>query len=326
MKIKNLCFIFFLAAAQVHGGITYYQGQFLDPDDIALASPDDHYRYACEAYHYHDWKHAIRHFHIISVNFPDQSYYEQAKFYLGVSYFYYGDYEFANQAFTDYLRCSNNPIYIEEALEYKFMIAQEFHKGAKRHMYGSKSLPAVMDAKDLAIDIYDEIITSFPAHNYAAESLFWKGSLLWQNYEYREGVEAFNTLIRRFPHHEKAPESYLMISRLYLSQAQKEFQNPDVLALAELNLKKFEHDFPSEERLDEARSYFQGVKETFAKGLFETGRFFERCKKRDASLIYYQNALRRFPDTTIAEMCRDRIEALDGSMTYEEFDIEEVSG
>jgi len=321
MKFKSLCLILLLSVAQAHAGITYYQGQFKDPDDIALNTADEHYRYACEAYHYHDWKHAIRHFHIISVNFPDHPDYDTAKYYLGVSYYYYGEPEFANQAFTNYLKGSNNPEFIEEALEYKFLIAQSFQAGAKRHMYGSKSLPAVMDASETAIEVYDEIITSFPCHALAAESLYWKGSLLWKNREYREGVEAFNTLIRRFPHHEKAPESYLLISRLYLSQAQKEFQNPDILALTQLNLKKFEHDFPSEERLDEARCYVQGVKETFAKGLYETGQFFERCKKCDASVIYYQNALRQFPDTAVAEMCRRRIQALG----VEEFEYQDLS-
>ena len=165
MKVKSFVVLLLITLAQSYAGITYYQGQFCDPDDIALASPETHYQYACEAYHYHDWKQAIRHFHIISVNFPDEPYYETAKYYLGVSYYFHGEYEFANHAFSDYLRTSNNPEFLDDAVSYKFSIAQAFQAGAKRHIYGSKSLPAWLDASGMAIDIYDEIITSFPCHH-----------------------------------------------------------------------------------------------------------------------------------------------------------------
>ncbi len=308
--MKYLLAALLITFSCVHGGITYYQGRFVDPEDLALADADTHFRFACEAYHYHDWKQAIRHFHIISVNFPEKPYYDLSRYYLGVSYFYYGEYEFANEAFTNYLKGTNHPEFIESAIQYKYDIAQAFHSGAKRHIYGSKSLPAWLDAKELALDVYDEIITAFPCHSLAAHSLYWKGCLLWGNCEYRESVEAFNTLIRRFPHHELAPESYLLIARLYLDQAKKEFQNPDILALTELNLRKFQNDFPSEERIEEAQQYVQGVKETFAHGLYDTGLFFDRWKKSEASMLYFQTALKRYPDTAVAEHIRRRFARL----------------
>ncbi|NGX58609.1 MAG: Outer membrane protein assembly factor BamD [Chlamydiae bacterium] len=321
MNLKNFFFVaisLILPLSQIDAGLTYHKGRIVDPDDIALCSVEEHYQYGCEAYHYHDWKHAIRHFHIVSINFPDHPCCENAKFYLGVSYYYFGEHEFANTAFSNYLKSSNNPEYLEDAIEYKFLIAEEFRAGAKRHIYGSKMLPAWLPATEQSIEIYDEIITSFPCHSLAAKALTSKAAVLWGNGDYRESVEAYLTLIRRFPKHEKAPESYLLISRLYLDQAHKEFQNPDILALAQLNFKKFEYDFPSEERLEEARYFVQEVKETFAKGLYDTGQFFERCKKTGASVIYYQNALQQFPDTAVAEQCRRRMMALDVDVAADE--------
>lgn len=308
----------FLAAAllacsltPISAGITFYDGKFCDPDDIALLSCEEHFEFGCEAYYYHDWKHSIRHFHIVAYNFPDHPCADIARYYLAVSYYYYGEYEFANTAFTQYLKASGNREFLEDAIEYKFLIAEAFRANkAKRHLYGSKSLPAWMPAAELSLEIYDEIITSFPCHPIAADALMCKAAQLWKTEEYRQSVEAYQTLIRRFPKHEMAPESYLLIARLYWDQARREFQNADLLALSELNLKKFEHDFPSEERLDEARYYVQQVKETFAKGLYETGRFFERCGKIEASAIYYQNALQKFPETSIAERCRKRMRAI----------------
>ncbi len=315
-------FLFILSSQQIQAGYTIHNGSIVDVDNLATLSAEKHYQYGCEAYHFHDWKEAVRHFHIVSYNFPDTFIGVESKFYLGVSYYYYGEYEFANHAFTDYLRCTNNPDHLEDAIEYKYLIADAFRTGAKRHIMGSKHFPAWLDATDHAIDTYDEIITAFPSHPLAVESLFAKGCVLWMTEDYRGSVDAFSTLIRRFPKHEKAPESYLMICRLYLAQATKEFQNPDILALAELNLKKFENDFPTDERLAEAKQYVQYVKETFAKGLYDTARFFERCKEYSASILYYQTALDQFPDTLVAQRCRGRMENLGADIAADDESID----
>lgn len=298
-------FMFFVQTAQ--GGYTIRDFRFVDVDELATLPVEKHYRYGCEAYHFRDWKKAAHHFNIVSVNFPHTNEGIESKFYLGVSQFYLGEYEFANQAFTDYLKCTNNPDHLEDAIKFKFYVAEAFRSGAKRRIMGWKYFPAWLDASEEAIETYDEIISAFPCHPLALDSLFAKGNLLWSMEDYRGAVDAFMTLIRRFPKEEKAPESYLMVSRVYLDQAAKEFQNPDILALADLNLKKFDHDFPTDERLDEAKHYVQLVKEVFAKGLYTTGRFYERIKKPSASILYYQNAIERFPDTDIASRCRNRL-------------------
>ncbi len=303
-------FLLGLSFQQVYGGYTIHNWNIVDVDNLATLTPEKHYQYGCEAYHFQDWKEAARHFQIVSHNFSHTQMGIESKFYLGISHFYFGEYEFANEAFSDYLRCTNNPEHLEDAIEYKYLIAQAFRAGAKRHIMGSKHLPAWLDATEQAIETYDEIITAFPCHRLAVEALYDKACLLWQIEDYRGGVESFTTLIRRFPKHEKAPESYLMICRLYLAQASKEFQNPDILALAELNVKKFENDFPTDERLEEARGYVQKVKETFAQGLYDTGRFFQRCRQPEASILYYQSAIDQFPETHVADHCRMRMDRL----------------
>ncbi len=149
--------------------------------------------------------------------------------------------------------------------------------------------------------MYDEVIASLPSREVAAKSLYGKGVLLRIRKEYRESIEALQTLTRRFPKTTEAADAFLLLCQIYLDQSKIDSQNPDLLSLAQINLTNFEKSFPGEERLQEARTQFQEMKEIFAHSLYETGRFYEKKKKKDASKIYYDEAVKRFPNTKGAD-------------------------
>src|SRR5690606_24320584 len=143
-----------------------------------------------------------------------------------------------------------------------------FKSGAKKHVLDAKQLPKWASADPLAIEIYDEVASALPSSDLAAKALFSKGSVLARQRDYRGSIDSFQLLIQRFPKHELAPESFLAINRVYLHQLRREFQNPDILAFAEINLQRFEESFPQEERIEQAYSELMAIKETYAKGLY----------------------------------------------------------
>lgn len=254
------------------------------------------------------WAEAVKCFAAVSANFPATPLGNEAFFYAGVSNYYLGDYDLANGEFNSYLQAESNPAYFFEAIEYKFYIAEQFRRGAKRHVLGTKHLPKWASGYDLALEIYNEVTIAMPHQDLAAKAFYGKAKLHLQNQELRESIDAFQTLIKRFPKHELAIESYLCINKVYLEQARREFQNPDILARAEINLRKFEDQFPGEERLQQARNDLQVIKEFYAKGLYDTGRFYEKIRRPKAAAIYYQKAITDFPDTRIANICRSRLQ------------------
>ncbi|MGK5595239.1 MAG: hypothetical protein ACSNEK_07780 [Parachlamydiaceae bacterium] len=231
-------------------------------------------------------------------------------YYLGVSSYHLSEYDLANSSFSQYLKSTNQPKFFEETLGYKYAIAEKFRLGAKRRLFETKKMPKWASGQSLALQIYDEVIFSLPCHELAALSLFSKADIQWKNREWRDAVESYQTLIRRFAKHELAPESYLCINKVYLEQAEHEFQNPDLIALAQINVRKFAKDFPKDSRVDQAENDLRLIQEIYARGLFETGRYYERTSRKRASVIYYHSAIHQFPDTKIAELCRERIAVL----------------
>ncbi len=55
--------------------------------------------------------------------------------------------------------------------------------------------------------------------------------------------------------------------------------------------------------------------------LYETAQFYERTDKAQASVIYYQNAITQFPDTKVADRCRNRLRAICPQALENEIDI-----
>jgi outer membrane protein assembly factor BamD (BamD/ComL family) len=270
----------------------------------------EHYSAGCRAFQSCHWNEAHRHFFIVSNSFNNCPLASEANFYLGVCFFNMNEFDIANEAFDVYLASTSNPQYFELAFGYKFAIAEQFRCGSKRRFCASRRLPKWACGRELAVKIYNEVISSLPSHEYAVQALYSKGWLLWEDRDHKGAVESFQSLVRRFPKHELTPECYILINHVYLDQSLHEFQNPDILALAEINTQRFIRAFPKEDRLTEAETLVQCIKEVNAKGLYDIAVFYETTNKPRAAVIYYQHTIARFPDTAFAREATFRLDIL----------------
>ena len=270
-----------------------------------------HFSQGCKWYQSKKWAKAAHEFERIVSLFPDDALAAQASFYLGVSYFEMEELDFANTAFSDYLKSSPDPELFEEAILYKFAIAEQLAEGYKRRYLKAKYIPKCFGGRELALSIYDEIILVVPMHSLAVRSLYAKGTLLQTLEEFRASIETYQTLIRCFPRDELTPAAYLKIAEDYNAQAQLESQNPDLIPLAELNLRKFEEEFPRDELVRYAEKLLLGMREIYAKELSEIGDFYERKGNHAAAAIYYASAIDQFPQTQVAIYCRAQLALLD---------------
>lgn len=314
MRFKTFAFLCLVSASaialRIDAGYVFQDGKFIDSACLPTMPAADHFNAGVAALEACDWSEAVINFAVLTCNCPNSPYGQEALYCLGVAYYNLDELDLANCSFSEYLQVKNNPKYFEEAIEYKFAIAEKLRCGARRRFLGSKKFPKWASGKTMALKIYDEVIAALPSHELAARALYSKGCLLWYIKDYRPSVEAFQMLIRRFPKHELTPECFVLINKVYLDQSQYEFQNPDILAFSELNLRRFQHDFPREERILEAAADVLAIKEVYAQGLYNTGCFYQKIQKPIAAIIYYQNAIKQFPDTCVAQLCREHLAIL----------------
>jgi len=304
--MKKLFFAFWvLLAAPLLSQEEIPVEQVLPLEEEEGPSVQEFYGYMQEAIDDGDWWSAIDYGQIVLYHFPDSPFGQEIPFFIGMAYLQLGQHELANESLSEYLRKSTSPKHFEEALDGKFAIAEFFREGGKKRLFGSHKMPAILPAREDALLIYEEIIASIPHHEMAAKALLGKAEIQAYDEDFRPSVETLQLLIRRFPKHELAAESYLRINQVYLSQAQTQQLDPDLLDLAELNLRKFKLAFPREPRLTEAEKALADIKELFAENLLETGEFYRKRKKTDASLIYFSKIVAKYPDSQAAVAARE---------------------
>lgn len=279
-----------------------------------VESVQKYYSLACNAFEKYEWLKVINYCNTIIKNFPESPFTKEALFYLGVACFNLKDYEASNRYFNRYLKDDFNPKYFEETMHYKYSIAKNFQNGAKKRLFGWNKGPKIIVAKEDALSIFDEIVASMPMHDLAAKSLFAKGQLLCDFEEYKDSVSTFEQLIDRFEKHELATESFIEIGKIYLKQTTYKKQDPDVLDLAELNLKKFKKGFSFEtEKIKELEDIILQMKEKFATGFLEVAQFYEKTNKKEAAIIYYSKIINSFPQTSASKIAQKKFDKLNES-------------
>jgi|JI9StandDraft_1071089.scaffolds.fasta_scaffold22057_5 outer membrane assembly lipoprotein YfiO len=292
-------------------------------------SPQDTYDRTLDAYQQKKWKEVVTYAKdlIDSQEAAGSPYLADLTFYTGVAYFHREDYDLANEYFSMFLAKHATPKFFEEAVVYKYKIAEKFETGAKKHIFGSEKLPKWVAAWEEAYTLYDEVINTLPRHEIAASALFHKGSMLWKEAKYKESVDAFQMLIRRFSKHPLAPESYLLIGEVYLEESEREFPDRDLLEQARLNYKKFTLDFPGEKRLAEGSAKLRSMVDRYARDLWESASFFEKKGKVASAVLYYQSIVQKYPESQYAEEALKSLEKLKQKhrQVTEDVDGEKVS-
>ena len=297
-------------------------------DPLVRSQINVHVYYAKMIDHYQneDWQKLAWKCEDLIADFPTSPFAREAYYYLGVAEFKLGEFEYSNKAFSTYLKEELTPKFFEQAIRYKFEIASEFDGGARVHLFGWNKMPKWLPAYEEAIEIYDEVITTMPRDDLAAKSLYRKGVLLLRMEEFTKSVDVFQTLCRRFPKHPLAPDAYVGIADVYLTQSQVEFPDSNKLELAEINLRKFKTHFPTEPRIQEAEKKLIGMKEIFANDLLEIAEFYDRTKKGKAAAIYYATILKKYPETKAAKKSEKRLKVLDVPDIYSKTKISTNNG
>ncbi len=263
-----------------------------------------------EAFTQKHWWTVITYGDFICHHFPSSPFAEETPFLVGEAYLNLNHPLIANDYFSNYLNQSLTPKHFEQAIEYKFEIAERFRQGEKKPLFHSHKAPRWLSGKEDALEIYDEVIACLPHSDLAARSLLSKGAILADLKDFQESLDAFDTLLRKFPKHELAATAYLEKIRVYLSQTEGNSIDPDLLDLAEVSLRKFRLAFPREPRIAEAEALLLQIEEAYAANLLKTGKFFEKTKKIPAAKIYYTKVIAKYPNTEAALVAQEKLISL----------------
>jgi outer membrane protein assembly factor BamD (BamD/ComL family) len=288
----------------------FFNFAYTQNNDIQNAGLQKYYSNITKASKNEDWWSVIYFSKLLLNQYPHSSLTLDTVFSLAKAYYNVNELEVSNKFLSEYLNKEFSPKYYTEAITYKFNIAKKYMEGSKKRILGSRKMPKLLPAKDDALKLFDEVLNAMPNSEMAIESMFYKAKIHAFFDEHRDSVEAFRIVIRKYPKHELAIESFLEIGRVYLKQADPKNQDPNLLDLAEVNVKRFKEMFPKEERIKDSEKDFYKLQEVYAQGFYEIGSFYEKMKKKEAAKIYYNKIILSYPDTPSAKLSAKRLEKI----------------
>ena len=73
-----------------------------------------------------------------------------------------------------------------------------------------------------ALEIFSDIIISFPEGNFAPDAYFWSGELFLAQEMYEDAKLSYQNVADQFPNHQRSPDSLFKIAEIYRLQGQQD--------------------------------------------------------------------------------------------------------
>ena len=193
----------------------------------------------------------------------------------------------------------------DEVLARQFGIANRFLAGQWFKLWGYVPFFSSMEK---TAGLYRDIIKNGPYSEVAPEAQMNIGAAWEKKNEYSEAVRAYSLAADRYrDRKDVAPDAIYKAAMAYNKQAETAEYDQGVADEAINTFSDFIILFPNDPRVDEARQHIEDLRAEQAKGSYMIARFYEKRKRWDGALIYYNEVLLKDSESELAATARERI-------------------
>jgi len=297
---------------------------FLIVSAMLFGSEEEHFADLKTEFHNKDWSKVIGHSQEMLKSYPETVFMKEIYFFTAIAYYHKEDPDLANQYLTTFLEKGGSTRYFEEALKYKYFIAEKFENGYYGHLFGVAALPKMESMWESAYQLYDEVIVSIPRSELAAKALYRKASMYLKDEMFDESIESLNNLIRRFPRNPLAQEAYVQIAKAYKAQIKTQYLDPRCYELALINKKRFDVEYPSSPLKVEMEEEVADIIDYFAEDVYKSAIYFEKKNNEESSVMYLKSLVKKYPTSKYAILATQKIAAYE--LEIDKKKVSEIAG
>lgn len=201
----------------------------------------------------------------------------------------------------------------QEVLQRQSEIADRYLAGKLFKVWGYVPLYRSMD-KTAAM--YEKIVRTGPYSEVAPQAQVKIGAAREKQKKYPEAVKAYERAADRY--HDRpviAADATFKAGMAHWKQAQKAEYDQSAAAAAIATLTDFVTLFPNDARVKPAQKIMDDLRAEQARGSFEIAKFYEKRKRIQGALIYYNEVLLLDPTSQYANDSRKRIDELKARIT-----------
>ncbi|MCH9621231.1 MAG: Outer membrane protein assembly factor BamD [Chlamydiia bacterium] len=287
---------------------------FIIVSSLIFGSEEEQFSDLKTEFHNKEWSKVVSHSQEMIKKYPESVFSKEINFFRAVAYYHIDDPDLANQYLTAFLEMGGSTRYFEDALKYKYFIAEKFENGYYGHLFGVSALPRFESMWESAYQLYDEVIVSIPRSDLAAKALFRKSAMYLLDEQFEESIESLNNLIRRFPRNPLAQEAYVNIAKVYRKQIKVLYLDPRCYELALLNKKRFDMEYPSSPLKIEMEEVVADIVDYFAEDIYKSAIYFDKRNNSESSIMYLRSLVQKYPTSKYAIYATQKIAAYELSL------------
>mgnify|MGYP002631617147 CR=1 FL=1 len=195
----------------------------------------------------------------------------------------------------------------DAAVAQQVLIANAYLQGKRMVFMGMPIVPGTERAQKM----YESILNSAPYSKHAPIAQFNLGLSLERQKMIAEARQAYQKVLDRYPNSDVCDDALYQIGYIYMRQGLSGgSQDLSALVLAKETFQDFLLQYPASEKSPQASDNLAAIGAHEAGDLMRIASFYDRTKDFKAAIIYYNDIVRKQPDTADAKIAGSRIEEL----------------
>ena len=218
-----------------------------------------------------------------------------------------GQVDKAFEAYSTYLEKYPRGEDFDSVVDSMFKIAKMFLEGQK-----SKKLLGISvgGSVERAQQMFAAILKRAPYSKWAAVSQFNIGQANERQGKYPEAIAAYQAVVTKYPGDAIADDAQYQIGYVLLIQHRDGSNDRASAQKAREAFEDFVSRYPDSEKVSQARDNMATLEGGSTKGSLEIAKFYEKSKNYKAAVIYYNDVIKRQPDSPESGLAKARIEEL----------------
>jgi outer membrane protein assembly factor BamD (BamD/ComL family) len=200
----------------------------------------------------------------------------------------------------------------DEIVRRQYEITNKYLAGKHFKLWGFVPLPNwVSGSMEKTADMYGAVVKNGPYSEVGEEAQMKIGVAHEKHHDYELAVRAYETAADRYHDRPKVAADALFNAALaWRKQAQAAEYDQSAASQAITVFTDFMALYPNDARVTQAQKYIGELKKEQARGSYEIARFYERYKKWNGALVYYNEVLLQDPSSPYADAARKRLDEL----------------
>jgi outer membrane protein assembly factor BamD len=195
-----------------------------------------------------------------------------------------------------------------EVLKRQFEIANRFLGGQWFKLWGYIPMPPSMDK---TAEMYEQVIKNGPYSEVGPQAQLNIGAVREKQSDYPAAVKAYERAADRYADKQQIASDALYKAGLaYQKEARTSEYDQTVASKAIATFSDFATLYPDDPRSKETNDRIDSLRSEQARGAYDIAQFYEKRKKWDGALIYYNEVLIKDPSSGYADAARIRIDLI----------------